>query len=500
MGAVPGYCQATEKEGEEGEPDGQSAGADESEAGETAPPAEDSADSWGVDEDDWGGSSFSTSGGDFDLEWGGAVQTDIRFQLNELRQGEGEHARVFPEGLERNENRFKLKLKAPSERFTAVVDVDFVWTQRLTQLQAFSDLSLRERTDPFRLEAHAVYLEARDLVLEGLDLRLGQQKVMWGVGDQFNPLNNLNSEDLEDPLLFGDQQSNLMARLDYAPFMGSDSVLLDTLTMTAVVVPMFKPALLPASGELGLAAVDRLPHLDDDERWFAGVAQVAGGKFGNPTVVTDIKTQLPESSVENMQMGFQIATNILEQDLSLSYYRGRTDMPVPVTNHTEQVKLLDDEGQPLPACDLTSLEPCTTGALETTVTLGYPELQVVGMNLAGELDLLGWISSAVQPLGYRLEAGLFFPEETRLDVTHGPFDFSAAYKVAPEDPVYLGPELPLVLDDQPFMKWVLGLDYSFGQHVYANVQWVHGMVDELGAGDFLFEGKVARRVGTEPLD
>ena len=40
---------------------------------------------------------------------------------------------------------------------------------------------------------------------------------------------------------------------------------------------------------------------------------------------------------------------------------------------------------------------------------------------------------------------------------------------------------PVVLPDTPFAKWSLGIDYSFGAHVYMNLQWVHGLADEFGA-------------------
>ncbi|MEC9071754.1 MAG: hypothetical protein VX938_05210, partial [Myxococcota bacterium] len=166
----------------------------------------------------------------FSLRWGGGVQSDIRFRTEEKSLGSFPDQRILPTGVERSENRLKLKLTAPGDRFTGVADLDFVWTGRVREMESFSELTLQERTAPFRLEAHALFIEARDILVDGLDLRIGQQKVMWGVGDQFNPLNNLNAEDLEDPLLFGDQQANLMARLDYSPFIGSESWILDQLT------------------------------------------------------------------------------------------------------------------------------------------------------------------------------------------------------------------------------------------------------------------------------
>lgn len=57
-----------------------------------------------------------------------------------------------------------------------------------------------------------------------------------------------------------------------------------------------------------------------------------------------------------------------------------------------------------------------------------------------------------------------------------------------------GPQ-PLVVEDIPFAKWTLGLDYSLGSHVMVNLMWVHGMADDFGAGDFFHEGWVVRQGG-----
>ena len=54
---------------------------------------------------------------------------------------------------------------------------------------------------------------------------------------------------------------------------------------------------------------------------------------------------------------------------------------------------------------------------------------------------------------------------------------------------------PLVVDDTPFAKWVIGLDYTFNKYVYANAQWVHGFPDEFGAGDFISSGHAVRQGG-----
>ena len=41
----------------------------------------------------------------------------------------------------------------------------------------------------------------------------------------------------------------------------------------------------------------------------------------------------------------------------------------------------------------------------------------------------------------------------------------------------------------------MGLDYTIASRVYVNAQWVHGLMDEYGAGDFISEGYVVRQSG-----
>src|SRR3989339_746393 len=147
-----------------------------------------------------------------EVSWGGKLQSDIRFRIQKKEMGQFYNHLELPVGIARNENLVKGKLALSSGRFTGVLDVDFVWIGYPDSIDGVSDLALRQKVDPYRLQAHAAYVEASDLFVEGLDVRIGQQLVMWGKADQFNPTNTINASSLEDVLLFGDQLANLMAR------------------------------------------------------------------------------------------------------------------------------------------------------------------------------------------------------------------------------------------------------------------------------------------------
>jgi len=422
---------------------------------------------------------WTAAADELELRWGGRVQSDVRFRIQAKETGAFYKKLELPAGVARNENIFKAKLDALYGSYAGVVDVDFVWLGYPESLDGIADLSDRGFVDPYYLQVHALYLEAADFIFEGLDLRIGQQQIKWGVGDQFNPTNTLNPNDVEDVLLFGEQMANLMIKLDYAVY--------DMWTVSGVLVPIFQPALLPRSAPLGIAATDRYPFTDEQLRHRIRSEQQLSRLLGWPTAVDRAVPIMPDKSLENMQFAFRLAGTILDQDIAVSYYRGRTDFPQPFLNYTVQSPFAERQCSPQDATD------CVNGLLDTVTSLGYPEIQVVGLNLSGEVDLLGWMSDSIHPIGYRLELAVVFPERYTIGMVQEAMDFVIVTQPAGEydydgdgDP---GGARPVVVDDIPFFKWVLGLDYSFGRHVYANLMWVHGLVDEFGIGYAVRQGE-----------
>ncbi len=411
-----------------------------------------------------------------EFNFGGKIQSDVRFRVQEKSVGGYWNELKLPVGVERNQNLLRAKLNAIAGPFTGVAEIDFVWHGYLAAPEGIASLSRYDQMSPYYLKVHGLYLEGKDL-LPGLDLRIGQQLVLWGKGDQFNPTNTINANDIEDPLLFGEQQANLMARVDYT--------FRESFSLSGVLVPLFKPAILPRSGSLALAALDRLPFTSDPLRWRIHAEQgFVGGGMGYPTVVANAIPVLPEQSLKNMQFAFRLAGTVKEQDLALSYYNGRVDTPVPYLNYTRMRKER--------ICNPADSGQCVNGMLETDTYLTYPRVQVLGFNAAGEIPL-----GKLPPLGYRFELGVFFPQEATIGLLNERLDFGLVQEAGEYDytPGTPGRPRPTTVRSTPFAKWTLGLDYTIGKHVYLNVQWVHGMVDEFGAGDFFSEGWAVRQGG-----
>ncbi|MCC6524516.1 MAG: hypothetical protein IT373_17810 [Polyangiaceae bacterium] len=405
-----------------------------------------------------------------ELKYGAKVQTDIRFRMEEMQTGGYYNRLVLKKGVERNLNLVGGKLEVKYGKVSAVVDMDLALAGYRMELESFRDLGDQAKVDPFWFDVRQAYLQVSDLFVKGLDLRVGQQIIAWGVGDQFNPTNNLNSPNIEDPLLFGRQLGNVMVRLDYW--------FTPEWSHSLVVVPLFKPAILPSSAYLGLTAVDRLPFEDAALRWRVGAEQAAaaGKVLGHPTIVGSATPVAPEPAFDNIQVGYRLAGTVLGQDVALSYYYGRSPVPLPYANHTHE--------DPTPTCNPDDPTQCTQGLLVTDVSLTYPRMHVYGLNIAGEIPL----GDEAKALGYRFEGALVVPQRSTLKITQdalplalpqpaGEYDYD-------DDGRPGGPE-PVVVDSTPFLKWTLGLDYGIGDHLFINLQWVHGFVDEFGAGDAL---------------
>ncbi len=421
--------------------------------------------------------------------FGGQLEYNLRFRPVAYTYGTYFHDVAEPPTLSRNELKARFKVGAKLGRYGMQSDVELA-LRASPQAKSLGDLSEVKWVTPFFIEAKEAYVYGRDAFgAKGLDFRVGQQLALFGVGDQFNPTNTINPDDFEDVLLFGEQQGNLMVRLDYSPAWNWQ--------ITGILIPVFKPALLPDTGYLAQTP-DRFPFTDDETRWNLNAeAFTAEALFQTPTVVRDVSIQMPELAAKNMQAFGRVAASLGGQDIALSYYYGFNDTPVPLAQDAYQStdKICLNDKDPNSAC--------VNGLLQSDVTLGYQRMQTLGLNMSGEFDAFGWLGESVKPIGYRFELGVFFPEEINMAVNMHNIAFPLA-------PVQDGPHAfksepgGNVATSKPFAKWTLGLDYTFNKHLYMNTQWVHGFPDEFGAGDWMSKGSQVRqssiRQGASPLE
>jgi hypothetical protein len=398
------------------------------------------------------------AGDGVEIKWGGLIASDIRYRLASVDIPPPNYPTPYPSqrtllksGWERNETTLRPQMTVRiSDRVKAVGDLEFVW-YGFSDAPDINALTLHERIDPYRLELHAAYLDVYK-ILPGLDLRVGRQVVAWGSADKFNPTSNLSTLDYSDPLLFGRPLANNMVRLDWNP--KGDFI------FTGVFVPVFRPAQLPRTAPFALTQIERpLPVQEASIRNQLGTL---AEQF--PPTALRVTTLQPEPSIRNSPFGFRVAGRVLDQDVSISYYKGRFGIPLPVATARH-----------------------TDGSVDVAVT--WPGMQVLGADIAGSLTKLGGI-------GYWVEGGVYFPQQALLTQTTELLPGQSLPITWQKDPKMAGNYImkltnpgfdqATLIPDTPFFKLTAGIDYSWNKYLYTNLQYVHGFIDEFGAGTTAF--------------
>jgi hypothetical protein len=201
------------------------------------------------------------------------------------------------------------------------------------------------------------------------------------------------------------------------------------IVLTGVYVPVFTPAILPQSGWSStlMPAFELPPGL------------TAGSMYDSIILP-------PRNPGQSSIYGLKVEKNIFNYDVSFSYVYGRDDLPI-----AKKVRFL----------------PMAPGIVDIASELVFPRMQVSGFDFAGEA--LG--------LGIWGEGAVFFPEQVTMTM-----DMSA---------LGMGVIDTIVLPDDPYIKFVLGADYTFKNGIYLNCQYLHGFLHERGAAnleDYLMIG------------
>jgi hypothetical protein len=386
------------------------------------------------------------------LRFSGYVDSEIRFIVDDDRgevSGQG-----YEFQLNRNDVNFRLGIM-PSDNVQAIIDTRFRY-YGFNQAKELPQLIDRAKVDPYAIYLDEAYLQTRGLLWEGMDLRIGRLVQNWGAADQFNPTDNLNSRDFSDPLDPSRKVPNQMVELSLYPA--------DWLEMTFVWVPVFKPAQLPPSAQLGFAVeYDRqgcfksapIPPLRNAQMVelvdYFGSLDECKMAFIDPSV----RLHEPEPHISNSQAAARAKILLGPLDVSLSYYYGRFGFPIPYTAIAHATPRPEDSS----ATDI-----------RYKAEVIYPRMHVAGLDFTYSAD---WLFG----VGFMGEMAVIFPEEVIFGLR-----------------AFRGTKLEIdmanqVIAPKPFIKGTLGMDYTFTGWLYANVMWVHGFIDEFndtyGLHDYL---------------
>jgi hypothetical protein len=190
--------------------------------------------------------------------------------------------------------------------------------------------------------------------------------------------------------------------------------------------------------------------------------------------------QLPKRRFTDGQSAVKLGTSLAGVDASISYYNGRHDIPTPLDVNSISYPMDDPRRGP------DGTEGC---CFQSDVILVYPRMQVLGLDFTTQLPFLG-------NMGVWGEGGLFFPRRHVLYL-----EFPTPVDTTPDDGVanpvtFIQGE---TIRSTPFIKATAGLDYTFGKHVYVQLQYLRGFIDDfgwdhignylVGGGDLIFFGR-----------
>jgi hypothetical protein len=212
---------------------------------------------------------------------------------------------------------------------------------------------------------------------------------------------------------------------DFGRHLGSDGVQLSVyageIQFMGILIPVFTPAVLPA-GDWATALMPASTSLPP----------------GLTVAATTADITLPRVSLaESITAGIKVKGSILGYDVSLSYLYVRDCLPL---------------------VDSVVVSPTATpGSVNVDTNLLYPREHIFGADTAG----------SIASVGVWAEAAVFLPEKVTLT----------------EDTTLLGGGIQesVALDSSPYVKFVVGADYTFPGNVYLNVQYLHGFFQEQGA-------------------
>ncbi|MFT7579759.1 MAG: hypothetical protein ACI9MR_001425 [Myxococcota bacterium] len=370
-----------------------------------------------------------------DLTWRGQVMADVRVNTDDALS------------LRRLETTASGRVSGTlSKDIKIVIDARLVFND-FGEFDDFESLSETDAVDPFEIQSDEMYIAFRDVALDGLDLRIGRQQVIWGAADRFHAVSHLNPLDLEDPLAFGAVLGNEMVSLAWRPefAMGGDEdegvePWLDDVAIQLVWVPFFKPASVPRTASRAFTdpAIFRYrantPLIKDLVNKRDVLERDNGWEF-----VYDPRVTRPERKLGNSMVGARISGRLLDVDLGFSWFYGFDDLPraEKIVANTDMIPRVDVDLQ-----------------------LTFPRVHVLGVDAATSLEFL-------DGMGLWTELGVTIHDDLYRVVSTGPAIGVNAIEA----------EYPA----NAFVKAVVGIDYTPWHWLYLNVQYLHGFVDEFGS-------------------
>ncbi|GMR12151.1 MAG: hypothetical protein BMS9Abin29_0339 [Gemmatimonadota bacterium] len=198
-------------------------------------------------------------------------------------------------------NRFRPELSVgPAEDVYLFASLDFRFYDFPT-VRSQSDLDDIERHSPTDVTLWEGYVQLWNFLVDGLDVRVGKQRIQWGTADEMNPTDRVNAYDFSDLVSFTARVPTWATLAEYY---------VAGLTLTGVWSPAVHPPIMPRGG--GAALFGGGPPASLDE-----------------VAITSLKDrfELPSRRLSNGLWALKIAGNAGGADYSFSYVSGYDGVP-----------------------------------------------------------------------------------------------------------------------------------------------------------------------------
>ncbi len=331
-----------------------------------------------------------------------------------------------------NRNVFRLKLDASiTEQVVAVGELSIRNVNEST-VESADDSTSVDNVQPIDLIIMNAYVEGYD-VLPGFDLKVGAQRIQWGTADGYRPTDRINAFDLQDPVYFDRRLPSVAATGTYH---------VGDFSFSASWIPFFTPSLLaPELVDIATSeeATDTIEvDLGDDD----------------PPDIRNLRTRtfLPDGELNDMQYAVRAVWNAPIADFSLGYFYGRDTLP-------------NLDGEVIPESFFSTEE------IDIVATLQYPKLHMIATDARGPIaaGITGWF-----------EMAFVIPDRTQVVITEQRLlDLQRLNIIDNVD----GPVEADVQTGDPYPSFVVGLDRSFGDITYVNLQYLYGFLFERNPSD-----------------
>lgn len=339
------------------------------------------------------------------------------------------YAQVSINGYLKTNNRFRMEQDGKLSWNDNTLGLKFEGTPS-DYVHYYSEVRLRGFGFPTINQTSDLQRREKDLVQPwGLELREAYIDIYGFLSDnldvrigrqriQWGTADKLNPTDNLNP-------DDLEDIFDFGRHLGSNAVkatyYLGDVTLSGIYIPVFTPA--------------TMPYGDWADAFNAPLTLQPGMTVGQ----FEDHILLPENKLsETSSFGFKAATTLFSYDLSLSYYYGRDDLPL------------------LSSVNLTPMD--TMGTFAAAAEMIYPRMQVIGADMAGSIG----------DVGVWAEGALFLPKK------------QYSYVTFPHPQLGIVTQKEVALDDKPYLKYVIGGDYTFKNGWYVNGQYLHGFIHERG--------------------